>query len=165
VRAQCWFASLANYQQCRGRKSGQLPMELSGRAVKMAPGGNSLASTDTACLSGVAAGWQSPRMALQHGLGLLPQRRLRSAPCRAFDLGRHGRHIAALKRAPLAGDARRSRRSGALRLRVSELRGILQVGGAGRNRTAGKGFADLRLTTWRPRRHSTSDEENPTPQL
>ncbi len=33
-------------------------------------------------------------------------------------------------------------------------------GGAGRNRTADRGFADLGLTTWRPRRLSTSAKQN-----
>ena len=35
--------------------------------------------------------------------------------------------------------------------------GALKTGGAGRDRTADKGFADLCLTTWRPRRASLHD--------
>src|SRR5579862_8588220 len=35
-------------------------------------------------------------------------------------------------------------------------------GGAGRNRTADRGFADLGLTTWRPRRLSASASSKPT---
>jgi hypothetical protein len=34
---------------------------------------------------------------------------------------------------------------------------VLKFGGAGRDRTADKGFADLCLTTWRPRRRNLPD--------
>lgn len=36
-------------------------------------------------------------------------------------------------------------------------------GGAGRNRTAGKGFADLRLTTWLPRRRKVESHKLSVP--
>ena len=64
-------------------------------------------------------------MAVQRALGLLPERRLRIAGA-----------------GPAGADG--------LGHRV-----IQQDGGAGRNRTADKGFADLRLATWRPRRSSS----------